>query len=104
VLVALLVLLLYLHRCIFPLKKNCSKLSAVRDDLFAFRISDQQRQDSLYLSSKLRIVEVRSAALFFSAQAQFRSQLTADYSAIFLVAQVAEMRIAVQAANPPASA
>jgi hypothetical protein len=33
---------------------------------------------SLYLSSILRIVEVRSAAIFLSAQAQFRSQLPAD--------------------------
>ncbi len=102
VLVALLVLLLtQVH---IPLKKNFSKLSAVRDDLFALRISDQQRQDSLYLYSKLRIVEVRSAALFLSAQAQFRSQRTADYSAIFLVAQAVEMRIAEQAADSPNSA
>jgi hypothetical protein len=33
---------------------------------------------SLSLSSILRIVEVRSAAIFLSAQAQFRSQLPAD--------------------------
>jgi hypothetical protein len=40
----------------------------------------RKRQDSLSLSLsfKLRIVEVRSAAIFLSAQAQFRSQLTAD--------------------------
>ncbi len=39
-LVALLSESFYLHRCILPLKKNFSKLSAVRDDLFALRISD----------------------------------------------------------------
>jgi hypothetical protein len=33
---------------------------------------------SLSLSSILRIVEVRSAALFLSAQAQFRNQLPAE--------------------------
>jgi hypothetical protein len=42
--------------------------------------SDTQKKPrySLSLSSTLRIVEVRSAAIFLSAQAQFRSQLPAD--------------------------
>ncbi len=52
-------------------------------------------------------MEVRSAALFLNAQAQFRSQLTTDQGAhpqqFFFVAQVAEMRIAEQVADPPTS-
>ncbi len=43
------------------------------------RSTDTQKKTryslSLSLSSILRIVEVRSAAIFLSAQAQFRSQL-----------------------------
>ena len=54
---------------------------------------------------QLRIAEVRSATLFLSAQAQFRSQQTCGLkrtsTAIFLVRKVTELRIAEQVADLP---
>ncbi len=50
----------------------------VNGNFFNRMLTKKKTRYSLSLSRTLRIVEVRSAALFLSAQAQFRSHLPAD--------------------------
>jgi hypothetical protein len=74
----------------------------------ALKVTERTKILYLSLSFQLCMVEVRSAALFLSAQAQFRSQLTEDQSAhpqqFFLLRKLRKMRIAEHVADPPTSA